>query len=182
MGHRNDDTIEDTRARKYSKIPTNPKPPKDQKNPADWRSLQRKSLFTSRILAIQEHNTTAPKKLLCRIESCDRLRLESGLYKCSECVPSELEELTPSSLETIDYKRDLDRYTTQSVLRSTLTLQTADCQPAHRDRHSKGLTACGPATAPSTSPGLCFQEFRDPPPRDATIGGSTPCVNRDIDE
>ena len=42
MGHRNDDTIEDTRARKYSKIPTNPKPPKDQKNPADWRSLQRK--------------------------------------------------------------------------------------------------------------------------------------------
>ena len=104
MGHRNDDTIEDTRARKYSKIPTNPKPPKDQKNPADWRSLQRKSLFTSRILATQEHNTTAPKKLLCRIESCDRLRLESGLYKCSECVPSELEELT-SSLETIDYKR-----------------------------------------------------------------------------
>jgi len=53
-------------------------------------------------------------------------------------VPPELEELT---LETIDYQRDLDRYTTQSVLLSTLTLQTADCQPAYRDRHSKGLTA-----------------------------------------
>ena len=42
MGHRNPDTIEDTRARKYTKIPTNPNPPKDQKNPADWRSLQKK--------------------------------------------------------------------------------------------------------------------------------------------
>ena len=79
MGPRNDDTIEDTRARKYSKIPTTPNPPKDQKNPADWRSLLRKSLSTSRILATQEHNTTAPKKLLCRIESCDRLRLRSEL-------------------------------------------------------------------------------------------------------
>ena len=35
-------------------------------------------------------------------------------------MPSELEELT---IYFRDYKRDLDRYTTQSVLRSTLTLQ-----------------------------------------------------------
>ena len=52
MGHRNDDTIEDTRARKYTKIPTNPNPPGYRKNPADWRSLQRKSLSSaSRFLA-----------------------------------------------------------------------------------------------------------------------------------
>ena len=98
MGHRNDDTIEDTRARKYTKIPTKPNPPEDQKNAADWRSLQRKSVKpASRLLAtggFEITGTTMPRMLLCRIESCDRLRLESGLYKCSECVPSELEELT----------------------------------------------------------------------------------------
>ena len=47
MGDRNPDTIEDTRARKYTKIPTKPQPPEDQKNAADWRSPQRKSLSSA---------------------------------------------------------------------------------------------------------------------------------------
>ena len=71
MGHRNPDTIEDTRARKYTKIPTNPNPPKDQKNPADWRSLQRKSAkLASRFLATKGFEltgTTMPRMLLCRV-------------------------------------------------------------------------------------------------------------------
>ena len=63
MGHRNDDTIEDTRARKYSKIPTTSNPPKDQKNPADWRSLQRKSV------AVEYANKPLPEWQQTRAEN-----------------------------------------------------------------------------------------------------------------
>ena len=107
MGHRNDDTIEDTRARKYTKIPTKPNPPEDQKNAADWRSLQRKSVKpASRLLATRGFEltgTTMPRMLLCRIESCDRLR---RFGKCRSAVS--VCPLSSRSLlyHSIDYKRE----------------------------------------------------------------------------
>ena len=79
-----------------------------------------------------------------------------------------------SQLRLVNDKRDLDRYTTQSVLRSTLTLQTADCQPAHRDRHSKGLAPCGDAAAPSTSPGLRQKTRRRGTPHDTNCVSAQP--------
>ena len=52
---------------------------------------------------------------------------------------------------------------------TALTLQTVDCQPAHRDRHRKRLATCGPAAAPSTSPGLLQKARRRGTPQEFNL-------------